>query len=81
MPSTKEIAIKPPAITRPQGEPLFRMGAPPVPGSAVTAGKCVAVGAADVAVGSQTWLSEPEFGLVALMLRGVKPAYPLWIGR
>jgi hypothetical protein len=52
MPKTKAMAVKPPAITRLQGETSFRIGAPPVPGNAVTAGKSVAVGAAVVAVGA-----------------------------
>ena len=52
MPKTKAMALKPPAITRLQGKTSFRMGAPPVPGSAVTAGKSVSVGASAVAVGA-----------------------------
>jgi hypothetical protein len=52
MPKTNAMALKLPAITRPKGELSFRMGAPPVPGKAVTAGNGVSVGAAVVAVGA-----------------------------
>ena len=42
----------PAAISKPKGEPLFRRGAPPVPGKAVMRGKSVAVGAPAGAVGA-----------------------------
>lgn len=44
------IALNPPTITRLQGKPPFRMGAPPVPGKAVTAGSGVSVGAGGTGV-------------------------------
>jgi len=44
------MALKPPTITRLQGKPSLRMGAPPVPGKLVTTGKSVAVGGVSVAV-------------------------------
>ena len=52
MPKIRARAVKPPAISKPQGEPSFRIGAPPVPGKAVTAGNFVALGASEVAVGA-----------------------------
>jgi hypothetical protein len=44
------MALNPPTITRLQGKPPFRMGAPPVPGKAVTTGKGVSVGAGGTGV-------------------------------
>jgi hypothetical protein len=67
MPSTKEIAIKPPAITRPQGEPLFRMGAPPDPGSAPEPANAWLWGTADLAVGAR------EVGVCAIDIAGGVP--------
>src|SRR5450759_5464423 len=52
MPKNRAMALKPPAITRVQGKSSFCMGAPPVPGKAVTTGNFVAVGGTGVAVGA-----------------------------
>ncbi len=50
MPKIIARPLKPPAITRLQGETSFRMGAPPVPGKAVTTGNNVSVGAGGTGV-------------------------------